>query len=144
MSDIVWAINPKNDRFENVLQRMNQFASEILDAKNIELDFTNDRSLSSSKLTMGQRKNFYLFFKEVINNAAKYSEAKKVFVQIDQNGSYIEMKIRDNGKGFDAERIFNGNGMASLRKRGTELNADFKITSQDHEGTLVLLKFKIT
>ena len=39
MSDIVWAIKSENDRFENVLQRMNQFASEILDAKNIELGF---------------------------------------------------------------------------------------------------------
>ena len=84
MSDIVWAINPKNDRFENVLQRMNQFASEILDAKNIELDFKTDTSLSSSKLTMEQRKNFYLFFKEAINNAAKYADAKKVSVCIAQ------------------------------------------------------------
>ena len=35
--------------------------------------FKSDASLSTAKLTMEQRKNFYLFFKEVINNAAKYS-----------------------------------------------------------------------
>ncbi len=40
---------------------MNQFASDILDAKNIELDFKTDSSLVSLKLTMEQRKNFYLF-----------------------------------------------------------------------------------
>ena len=39
MSDIVWTIKSGNDRFENVLQRMNLFASEILDAKNIEAGF---------------------------------------------------------------------------------------------------------
>ena len=77
MSDIVWAIKATNDRFENITQRMNQFAAEILDAKNIELDFKSDESLSASRLTMEQRKNFYLFFKEVINNAAKYAEAEK-------------------------------------------------------------------
>ena len=80
MSDIVWAIKSENDRFENVLQRMNQFASEILDAKNIALDFTSDASLSTSRLTMKQRKNLYLFFKEAINNAAKHSDAKKISV----------------------------------------------------------------
>ena len=82
MSDIVWTITSKNDRFVNVLHRMNQFASEIFEAKNIELDFTSDAALSTSRLTMKQRKNFYLFFKEVINNAAKYSDAKKVSVTI--------------------------------------------------------------
>jgi two-component system, NarL family, sensor histidine kinase UhpB len=144
MSDIVWAIKSGNDRFENVLQRMNQFASEILDAKNIELDFKSDPSLSGSKLTMEQRKNFYLFFKEIINNAAKYSDAKMVSVCISQKDHYAEMNIRDDGKGFDTNKIFNGNGMNTLKKRAAELNAYFKIASQINEGTAVQLKFKIT
>jgi tetratricopeptide (TPR) repeat protein len=45
MSDIVWTIKSGNDGFENVVRRMNLFASEILDAKNIELDFTSDAAL---------------------------------------------------------------------------------------------------
>ena len=144
MSDIVWAIKSTNDRFENVIQRMNQFASEILDAKNIELDFKSDASLSASKLTMEQRKNFYLFFKEVINNAAKYADAKKVSVCITQKDHCVEMNIRDNGKGFDTAKIFNGNGMNTLKKRAAELNADYKIVSRINEGTAVQLNFKIT
>jgi signal transduction histidine kinase len=144
ISDIIWTINPKYDRFENILQRMNQFASEILDAKNIELDFVSDPSLSTSRLTMDQRKNFYLFFKEVINNAAKYSEAKKICVRISQTDHHIDMNIRDNGKGFDTTKTFNGNGMNTLQKRGAELNADYKIQSTMNEGTVVQLTFKIT
>jgi two-component system, NarL family, sensor histidine kinase UhpB len=144
MSDIVWAVNPKNDRFENVLLRMNEFASEILDAKNIELDFTSDASLSTLKITMRQRKNLYLFFKEVINNAAKYSDAKKVSVSISQRDRQLEMNISDDGKGFDTAKTFGGNGMSTLKKRGAELSADFKIRSLSKEGTLVKLKFKIT
>ena len=144
MSDIVWTIKAGNDRFENALQRMNQFASEMLDAKNIELDFKTDTSLSSSKLTMEQRKNFYLFFKEAINNADKYADAKKVSVCIALKDHYVEMNINDNGKGFDANKIFSGNGMNTLKKRAAELNGDFKIASNIHEGTHVQLKFKIT
>jgi signal transduction histidine kinase len=144
MSDIVWAIKPENDRFENVVLRMNQFASEILDAKNIELDFTSDAALSASRLTMEQRKNFYLFFKEVINNAAKYADAEKVSVNIVQKDHAVEMNILDNGKGFDTTKVFTGNGMNTLKKRAAELKADFKITSRLQEGTGVQLKFKIT
>ena len=144
MSDIVWTITSKNDRFVNVLHRMNQFASEIFGAKNIELDFTSDATLSTSRLTMKQRKNFYLFFKEVINNAAKYSDAKKVSVTISRKDHQVEMNISDNGKGFDTTKTYSGNGMNTLKKRGEELNGCFKIQSHLNEGTVVRLKFKIT
>jgi two-component system, NarL family, sensor histidine kinase UhpB len=144
MSDIIWTIKSNNDRFENVLQRMNQFASEILDAKNVIFDFKSDASLSASRLSMEKRKNFYLFFKEVINNIAKYADAKKVTVCIYQKDRRVEMDISDDGKGFDTSKIFNGNGMASLKKRATELNGDFKIISCINRGTDVRLKFKIT
>ena len=93
---------------------------------------------------MEQRKNFYLFFKEVINNAAKYSDAKKVSVCISQKDHYAEMNIRDNGKGFDTNKIFNGNGMNTLKKRAAELSGDFKIPSHINEGTVVRRRFKIT
>jgi two-component system, NarL family, sensor histidine kinase UhpB len=144
MSDIVWTITSKNDHFGNVLHRMNQFASEIFDAKNIELDFASDAALSTSRLTMKQRKNFYLFFKEVINNAAKYSDAKKVSVTISKKEQDVEMNISDDGRGFDTTKIYNGNGMSTLKKRGEELNGCFKIQSHLNEGTVVHLKFKIT
>lgn len=143
MSDIVWAIKAGNDRFENVLQRMNQFASGILDSKNIALDFVSDESLAASKLTMEQRKNFYLFFKEVINNAAKHSGAEKVCVRVAKEDRDIQMFISDNGRGFDTTKIFNGNGMTSLKKRVAELNAQFNLTSLVNEGTTVQLRFRV-
>ncbi len=144
MSDIVWAIKSENDSFENVLQRMNQFASEILDAKNITLHFESEGSLSASKLTMKQRKNLYLFFKEVINNVAKHSGAKKVVVCILKKDHHAEMIIRDDGVGFDANQAFSGNGMSTLKKRAEELNGDFEIQSHLNKGTVVKLRFKIT
>jgi hypothetical protein len=54
---------------EQLLVRMQSFASALLEKKNIELDFKACASLSSVKLTMEERKNFYLVFKEVIHNA---------------------------------------------------------------------------
>jgi two-component system sensor histidine kinase UhpB len=144
MSDIVWTVNPKNDHFENVLQRMHLFATEILDAKNIQLELNNDASLNNAKLTMKQRKNLYLFFKEAINNAAKHSGAKKINVNIIKKEQSIEMHISDNGSGFNTSEIFNGNGMNSLKKRADELNGMYNINSQANKGTTVQLKFKIT
>lgn len=144
MSDIVWAIKSENDRFENVLHRMNQFASEIFEAKGIALDFTSDPSLFTSRLTMKQRKNLYLFFKEAVNNAAKHSDAKNISIHIFQKDHQVEITIKDDGKGFDTSQRFHGNGMSTLKKRMEELSGYLKIHSQINEGTVVSLKFNIT
>src|SRR5882672_10784723 len=93
----------------------------------------NDTSLAASKLTMEQRKNFYLFFKEVINNAAKYADAKKLSICIAKTENYVDMNIRDDGKGFFTSKIFSCNGMNTLKKRAPALNSDFKITSNINE-----------
>ena len=47
-------------------------------------------------------------------------------------------------KNIDTTKIFNGNGMNTLKKRGADLNADYKIQSTMNEGTVVRLTFKIT
>lgn len=144
MSDIVWAVNPANDSFENLLQRMQIFATEITEAKNINLVFSSDPVLSASRLTMKQRKNIYLFFKESVNNAVKHSGAENLKVTLLKKDSSVEITVTDDGNGFDVSEIYDGNGMSSLKKRAEELQGTFGIDSRDHEGTSVYLKLRIT
>jgi signal transduction histidine kinase len=92
---------------------------------------------------MKQRKNLYLFFKEAVNNAAKHSDAKRISIHIFQKDHHIEMIIKDDGKGFDTNRTFRGNGMNSLKKRSDELGGYFNIQSQINEGTILTLKLRI-
>jgi signal transduction histidine kinase len=144
MSDIIWAIKSRNDYFQNVMLRMREFAYEILSPKSIELEFTNADLQATRKLNMAQRKSFYLFFKEVVNNAAKHSNAKNVQINIDQKQDFVEMHIRDDGDGFETSTVSGGNGMDTLKRRVAELKGDFKIISRTNCGTTVWLKFKIT
>jgi ligand-binding sensor domain-containing protein len=143
MNDIVWAINPKNDRFVNIIQHMSQFAAEVLEPKNIEVNFNSDESLSSLLLPMDKRKNFYLFFKEAINNCAKYSMAERVDILISCHEKHISLKIADDGKGFDTSRISKGNGMSTMKKRAAELGGRIEIFSVPGRGTAIDLDFAL-
>ncbi len=73
MSDIVWAIKPANDAFENIVDRMYNFASELCSAREITFKMPRPENLSLVKIGMLQRRDIYLIFKEAINNAVKYA-----------------------------------------------------------------------
>ena len=102
---------------------------------------------------MEKRKNFYLVFKEAVNNVLKYSGAKDLFITIRQKGKYIQMEIKDNGRGFDLSKtsegykssdVFGGgNGLKNMQARAKEMNGKISVHSKPGEGTVVNLIFKV-
>lgn len=144
MNDIVWAVNPKNDYFENILSRMQYFAGELLSGKDILFQFTVDEKTRSIRLPMGKRKNFYLIFKEAVTNAYKYSNGKKVTVSIGLQGEDLVMAIADDGDGFDvSDKTETGNGLRNMKARAMEIDARLKIVSPAMPGTCVELRVPV-
>lgn len=143
MSDIVWAIDPQNDTLEKVLIRMKEFTAEILEPLNINYLFIDEIDFEGAKLDLNKRKNFYLIFKEGINNAAKYSQCTTVRVHIRSNNNCIILAITDNGKGFDRLKIKKGNGLRNMQERAFTMGGAVTISSEKG-GTTVQLKVPIT
>ena len=144
MSDIVWAINPKNDNFEQVLKRMQFFAGELLSGKNILLDFAVDEKIKRLKLSMQERKNIYLIYKEAINNAYKYSDAKNVSVTFGKDRNCLVLKITDDGKGFNIEEKSNsGNGLTNMKNRAGEIGGKLIIENVATGGMRISLEMRL-
>ncbi|HTB32846.1 MAG TPA: two-component regulator propeller domain-containing protein [Bacteroidia bacterium] len=143
MSDIVWSINPDNDDFASILSRMQYFAAQILEAKNIALHFSADKELNSVKLAQNTKHDFYLIFKEAMNNCAKYSEAKNVSVAITLKGHELCLDIKDDGKGFDMDTIKRGNGLSTMKKRAEAMKGKWIFESSTGSGTHLELKINI-
>ena len=62
------------------------------------------------------RKNLFLVFKEIINNAAKYSKADHVKINMNRNHRAWRMDISDNGIGFEPLTNTSGNGLNNIRR----------------------------
>jgi len=144
MSDIVWAIKPDNDRMENMLSRMREYASHTLEPEDIVVSFQVDEALLAHSFDMQQRRDVFLIYKEAINNAAKYSKAAKVDVKLWRSGDSLSLTIKDNGVGFAVNNNFNSNGLKNMRTRAESLNGDFQIQSEEGQGTLVTAVFPAT
>jgi Y_Y_Y domain/Histidine kinase/Two component regulator propeller len=141
LSDIVWTINTRNDKFNNVVNRMRAFAVNMLEAKGCNLQFEAGDELHSLQLNMEQRKNFYLVFKEAINNIAKYAEAKNVTIQLSAKNKMVRMKIVDDGKGFNPSIETPGNGLINMKKRALELKGELQVHAAPQKGTVIELHF---
>ena len=142
MGDIVWTINPENDSFENIIDRMRSHTYNILRAKNIEFTFRVDEGIEKQKLSLEDRRHFYLIFKEILNNMVKYSEATKASIILKFENNHISMQIRDNGKGFDTSVSANGNGLNNMKRRAKEMKAEITIESSYENGTNTEIRFK--
>jgi two-component system, NarL family, sensor histidine kinase UhpB len=138
MGDIVWMIKPGESEGASLKQRMERFTYEICSSKNIAATIELNE-LEKIKLTMEQRKNFYLIFKEAINNAVKYAGTEKVEVIVTTQNKQVTLLVKDYGKGFDPETTGRGNGLDNMKNRATELNGNLNISSEIGKGTTVQL-----
>jgi ligand-binding sensor domain-containing protein len=141
MNDIIWMINSSNDRFENIIVRMRTLAAEMFEAKQINFQLNIDDKLNHLKMKMDDRKNFYLIYKEAINNIVKYAECKNVNVDLVYLHSFLILSIKDDGKGFDMQTKAKGNGLVNMKKRSEMLNGELTLLSELGKGTVVELKF---
>lgn len=150
MSDIVWAINTRNDKLDNLVNRMRSFAVQVSESKNFQLHLTENEDLPGMPLDMYERKNMYLVFKEAVNNAAKYSECRNLWIEFSNKNHLLEMKIKDDGAGFSPLTFENGqgterggNGLVNMKKRADDLNGELKIISEPGKGTEIILRMKL-
>lgn len=139
MDDIVWSIKPSNDTMQRITARMREFATGVLEAKDIALQFIVAEDVADVKLNMEARRDFFLIFKEALNNSAKYSKATKVIVTVSVQAKQLSFIIKDNGSGFDVAKADGGNGLGNMQKRADGMRGKLRIRSAIGEGTEVKL-----
>lgn len=142
--DTVWALNPANDSFEALIEKIRSFALQILSAQGIEAEFDNTVSLNKiPELSPDQRKSFFLIAKEAIHNIVKHSGATRAVIKTRRTDTCILMEISDNGKGFDTGGIMEGNGLKNMRKRASEGLFGLDILSSPDGGTYLRVEIPI-
>jgi Histidine kinase len=138
LRDTVWAINPENDSFEKLLEKMRSFAYEMLVNEGIALTYQNNlKEDKLLKISMEQRRNIYLMFKECVHNILKHSAATTVQISISNHEDGFMIELKDDGKGFDSSQNFEGNGMKILQRRAKDCFIDLTIQSEIQKGTFV-------
>ncbi|HUR65329.1 MAG TPA: tetratricopeptide repeat protein [Chitinophagaceae bacterium] len=143
LNDIVWFINPQQDSLQQLITRLEEYATTMAAIKNMQVMITVPGKLHDLHLPVENRRNIYLFCKEAINNAVKYSGGTILQLVVIESAEGIEFSVSDNGKGFDAVMVRRGNGLENMQKRADEIGAKLVLQSKEMEGASVSLQYKL-
>jgi len=142
MADIVWAVNPKRDSLSDLIYRMRRFADDTFGATDIGFRFSAPDSVQHLRLGADVRRELLLILKESVTNIAKHARATEASVDLTVDGPRLLLTIWDNGRGFDPEAAFDGNGVQSMRNRVKNLGGTLRIDSKPGVGTSVALEIR--
>lgn len=86
--------------------------------------------------------SIYRIIQESLGNIIKHAEASEIDVTIEKIENGINLKIRDNGKGFDTKeksenKTQGGFGLLGISERVRMLNGTFSIKSETDKGTTI-------
>lgn len=140
IDDIVWTVNPKNDSLDRILSRMRYYASELFEARDIQYEIRFPARTEHMRIPIEKRREFFLIFKEAVNNLVKHSRCTRALLELSIEGNHIRMDLLDNGQGFDPGlESARGNGLQNMRRRSELIHARLQIASRPGNGTRLTL-----
>jgi two-component system, NarL family, sensor histidine kinase UhpB len=142
VDDIIWSVNPKNNKFSNLFVRIKEYALPLFESKNIDFEIIIPETVKTLPLPLVMGRNIYLIIKEAVNNLVKHSGCTRASVVVTHHHSSLEITVIDNGVGFDTEQESNRNGIKNMEERAKQINANFEIQSKKDSGTTIKLRLK--
>lgn len=119
---------------------LSKAATHLLDQIDNETDIFVSSEIEDLNGVLSKEKELQLYriLQESINNVLKHSEASALRVIFRKTSVGVEMKIEDNGKGFDfSEKLndFQSLGLKTLKERIASIQGSMKVTSHKGNGT---------
>jgi two-component system sensor histidine kinase DegS len=76
---------------------------------------------------------------EAVNNVIQHAQARRVSVTLTRDAERVQLRITDDGQGFDAQLPRSGRhiGLWSMCERVEQLGGQFELTSAPGQGTAV-------
>ncbi len=86
----------------------------------------------------------YFIITELLNNILKHSEATEAELIINENNGFLDITVKDNGKGFKTTKGSDeGFGLTQIRARILNMNGTFNVASKPNHGTTIFINIPI-
>lgn len=108
----------------------------------IKTDFSHFKS--TVRIDYSIQLTLLRILQEVIRNIIRHSEATEATVELHSSKSFVQMFIRDNGKGFPQKDGYYGLGIKNIINRAEQYNGNVEIVSAPGKGCLLQIILPVT
>lgn len=138
---LVYELRPLVLRREGLVRALSQRLETVERRAGLEAQLMVDGALN---LAPALEEQLYHVIQEALNNALKHAHATAVTVRIRVLDEELWVEVRDNGIGFDPERVRSegGIGLTSMRERVEKLGGALAIRSSLEEGTQIIVSLR--
>ncbi|MBU3742392.1 MAG: hypothetical protein FGM24_08925 [Candidatus Kapabacteria bacterium] len=135
---IVWVMKSDDDSASGLMAYVRQKIGELLEDHGIEFVYAYD-GCSDLRLSTDVRWNVLMCIKEIAMNIIRHSGAQTVFFTVSCIEGYLNVRICDDGVGFESSRTESAGGLAHIRARMADIGGTAGIGSRPGQGTKILL-----
>ncbi|MEL6675248.1 MAG: two-component regulator propeller domain-containing protein [Bacteroidota bacterium] len=142
--DFLWVLDPGKASVADTLVRIKDFGDQLFEHTEIQFQVKGlQEAWENLHLSLDQRRQIVLIFKEAMHNALKYAAADKVLLSAGKENGEIYLSLQDNGQGFEEAHIKKGVGLDSMRRRAEKIGGQLEVSSQLQSGTQICLRLSI-
>jgi signal transduction histidine kinase len=137
----VWDLRGSANELSDVVTALSEVLNGLKteDGAEIEFSFEGERRPLSAVIET----QLLRVAQEAVTNAIKHARASRIVVELWFSDARITLKVRDDGRGFDADHAPSATtghfGLTGMRERAIKLEADLRVTSRPGQGTAVQL-----
>ena len=136
--DFIWSIDPGNDELSKLFLHIRDFGEKLFEEKGMMYRALNSVA-KNVRVPYGFSREANLIFKEAMTNAFNHSGAKNVTFTLKIVDDAFEMKLADDGKGFDKGALAKMNGLKNMKARAERIGGILYIQSRAGAGTEISL-----
>lgn len=129
--------------FNNFVLMVSNFIENQASVCKAEIHFTMDPLIDWNGIDNMAKINFYRILQEAFQNINKYAEAKHVFVTFAKLNSSVELRIEDDGLGFNYLKKKKGIGLSNMNTRINSSGGTMNVVSEIGKGALLTFELPV-
>lgn len=136
LDEIVWAVNPSNDKLTRLADYLCQLAGESFENSRTRCYKDVPAHLPAIVVRADVRHNLTMAVKEALTNTLRHSQASEVWLHLAWNDPELVVVVKDDGCGFDPGKVSDlSNGLGNQQLRLAKIGGTVTLESQPGKGT---------